>query len=287
MTFTTYLTKQLADIVDVYRKYLKTTYSTCLAITVFCFVIMAFLIGVGNLGQWFFDKPPGLITYFLTRYSTKDTYRIIDLSKIILLFFISLFSLSISKFEKTEDIEETEKPTSPKIGTNHIIPLLLVFILCIGIDYGLTKIENLFDFTVNRTIRWFYYIIFLLRIYIPLFLFSFMIYLLKSEDFPKINFKKLLFLFASFWLFNEFAIELAAFVRSHIINLILLPYGDHNTCVEESLLSIPIVAFWFLGYHSVMNSSLSIMDEMDDSVDSENSAAMIEQNEEDDSSVIR
>jgi len=287
MNFTTYLIKQLTDIVDVYRKYLKTTYATCLAMTVCCFVIMAFLVGFGDLPQLFSNKQPDLITYFLTRYSTKDTYRLVDLSKIILLFFISLLSMSISKFENMENLEEKKRKISLNFTTDNIFPLLVIFLVCIGIDYGLTKIENLFDFTVNHTIRWFYYIIFLFRIYIPLFLFSMMIYQLKTEGYPKITIKKLLFLFAAFWLFNEFAIELAAFVRSHIIGFILLPYGDRNTCVEESLLSIPIVAFWFLGYHSVMNSSFVIMEEMDTtSIDDENPADIPEQNEDDESDVI-
>jgi len=287
MNFTTYLIKQLTDIVDVYRKYLKTTYATCLAMTVCCFVIMAFLVGFGDLPQLFSNKQPDLITYFLTRYSTKDTYRLVDLSKIILLFFISLLSMSISKFENMENLEEKKRKISLNFTTDNIFPLLVIFLVCIGIDYGLTKIENLFDFTVNHTIRWFYYIIFLFRIYIPLFLFSMMIYQLKTEGYPKITIKKLLFLFAAFWLFNEFAIELAAFVRSHIIGFILLPYGDRNTCVEESLLSIPIVAFWFLGYHSVMNSSFVIMEEMDTtSLDDENPADIPEQNEDDESDVI-
>jgi len=213
MNFTTYLIKQLTDIVDVYRKYLKTTYATCLAMTVCCFVIMAFLVGFGDLPQLFSNKQPDLITYFLTRYSTKDTYRLVDLSKIILLFFISLLSMSISKFENMENLEEKKRKISLNFTTDNIFPLLVIFLVCIGIDYGLTKIENLFDFTVNHTIRWFYYIIFLFRIYIPLFLFSMMIYQLKTEGYPKITIKKLLFLFAAFWLFNEFAIDIIALWR--------------------------------------------------------------------------
>ena len=126
MNFTTYLIKQLTDIVDVYRKYLKTTYATCLAMTVCCFVIMAFLVGFGDLPQLFSNKQPDLITYFLTRYSTKDTYRLVDLSKIILLFFISLLSMSISKFENMENLEEKKNLT--KFYYRQHIPLASYFL---------------------------------------------------------------------------------------------------------------------------------------------------------------
>ena len=103
--------------------------------------------------------------------------------------------------------------------------------------------------------------LFLLRIYIPLLLFSLAINKLISNSQVRVTIRRLGLLFVSFWLFNEFAYEISIFVRSHILGLILIPFEGDNKYLFESFLGIPLVTFYFPGYYAAMTTPLKLTEE--------------------------
>ena len=263
MTFTTYLTKQLTNFVEVYKKYFLKTYAAALGFTVVCFIVMAILLRFADFDPIAGKKQSSLLSYFNTRYSFGDIYSLVDLSKIVLIFFIALFSIAVSRFESDNKQEEGEISILTRIKFRDIVWFIYILILCSIVDYGLSFISNLTSHTMTPYAEWARGMIFKLRIYIPLILFSISIYRERVGKFPKMNLRKSMFLFASLWFFNEFAYEIELFAKYTIIDLILLPFGDRNTFVYVSVISIPIIAFWFLGYHSAMNVSMELLDEQE------------------------
>ncbi len=261
MTFTTYLSAQLVDFVEVYKKYFKKTYSTCIVLAICLLVCIALFVRFGSEGSSIHYKQFSILGYFLLRFSEGSNYDLVDLSKLIFIFMVSIFSISISRFENSDLDSAEKKSITGNISSADIAPLIFILVLTSGIDYGLTKIYGIYELKLSAFSVWACGIILQMRIYIPFFLFSIMIYQLRMERYPKITFKKIFFLFVTLWLFNEFTIEMAQFVRAQIFRFILIPYGNANTYIEESLLALPLIAFWFLGFHSAMNSSLRLLDE--------------------------
>lgn len=268
MTFTEYLTRQLTDFIEVYKKYFKKTYSTCLVLAVVCLIVIAILLRFSSFDPRIAKKQVGsLLNYFSARYSAGDTYSLVDLSKTVFIFFTALFSIALTRFELDEEKGKETTTIIKKIGFEDILFCTLTLLVCSAIDYGLAMLHNSFETTLQPLGYWVLMIIFLLRIYTPLILFSLLIYRQRiARPIAKIGLKKILFLFVSLWLFNEFAYEFGTFIRTVIINLVVIPFGDNNTFIQESILTIPLFAFWFLGYHSAMNSSLKLLDEQDTSI---------------------
>jgi hypothetical protein len=264
MTFSNYLKGQLTDIVDNYRKYFWRTLGTALTYTVLCFVVTAMLLKFSV-----FDETGGryrqisLLSYLFSRFSYNFTYSLVDLSKSVFLFFVSLFSLGLLRQEKTgEDQELFFGSFTKKLNLRDILALSGTLILCSATDFGLFRLEIMSSEIKNFGIQKFYHsFIFLLRIYVPLLLFSLSIYKLTSHHKLNLNLKKILFLFVSLWLVNEFAYEFFIFTRGHLFSFLLAPFDESKIFTHESILAIPLMAFFFIVYHSAMTTSLKQLDE--------------------------
>ncbi|HSY77554.1 MAG TPA: hypothetical protein VK890_11890, partial [Bacteroidia bacterium] len=96
-------------------------------------------------------------------------------------------------------------------------------------------------------------------------IFSFALYKRSAGHSSEFGWKNLLFLLASLWLFNEFGYELILLARIHVFKLMLIPTEGNSTFIVESLLVIPVMALLFLGYHSAMYTSLTLLNESESS----------------------
>ena len=116
------------------------------------------------------------ISYFFARYSAGDTYSIIDLSKTVFIFIVSIFSVSFVRLQKekseTEDFNFSD--FLKKIKGEDFGYFMVAFIVSVIADYGLFK---LYDISTKNsggplTDKWIYGMLFLFRMYVPLILFS-------------------------------------------------------------------------------------------------------------------
>lgn len=256
MIFTDYLKGQLIDFVDCYRKYFWRTLGTALTYTVFCFVVVSALLKFSDFGVNS-GRQVSLLSYFFTKYSVGETYSLVDCAKTVFLFFVSLFSVGLFRLSLNETAEQKELSFSSFVKKLHGFDILFLsgtLLLCSAIDFGLFRLETSAETaTSNYELRrWIDSSLFLLRIYIPLLVFSFAIYKSTFDRWMKISFRKIIFLFVSLWLFNEFAYEISLFVRGHIFSLLLAPFDEDKKFFYESFLGIPLIAFYFVGYHSAM-----------------------------------
>jgi hypothetical protein len=233
-----------------------------LTLTVICFVIAALLLRFSDFDKSVTSKQISLLSYFFHRYSKADTYSIVDLIKTVFLFFVSLFSVGLSRLPRT-NIGPKELRFRNLFGVikfNDILLLSIVFVVSSLVDFGLFKIDN-FSTLNTKNVKAAIYIqdlCFHFRIYIPLILFALTIRNLTSNRQYKLTLKRILFLYISLWLYNEFAYEISLWLRIHVFNLILMPFDSQNFYLFESFLGIPLIAFYFLGYYSAMTASLRL-----------------------------
>lgn len=264
MTFTNYLKAQLTDFVDTYKKYYLKTNATTVVFTLVTFVFIALLFHFSVFDKTGTKRNISLLSYFFVRYSFADTYSIVDLSKTVFIFFVSLFSISLIRQERNE-LETSNYNFSNfllNLKANDFLYLFVVLAISAIVDYILVQLDvlSLENFRGSATDRWIHGILFLLRVYVPLILFSFVNYKIVTGKKRNLNFKKFIWLFITLWLFNEFAYEVSLFIRGHIFELILLPFPFESQYFIESILGVPLVSFYFLGYHSAMTNSMLLLD---------------------------
>ncbi|HEY8897998.1 MAG TPA: hypothetical protein VIM79_24400 [Niastella sp.] len=262
MTLAPFLKKQLSDVVSVYQALFKKTFGiTVLLSFVFLLIIAAIHISTGPEAE-----PAGkmsVLNYLWYRYSTANAYNLVDMSKSVLLFIICFFSIALTrKVRSDKDAPEIQ------IGSffNEIKPADLGFLFgalaaCLVIDYLLYQLDSYAVANIRNyaLIQWVHLMVHFLRIFLPLLLFSFAGRLALTNGKLGLRVKECLFLLISLWIFNELAYEFSLFVRSHILLLILAPFSEDKYFFVESILSIPLIAGLFLGYHSVMTNSVEII----------------------------
>lgn len=263
MIISNYIKGQLEDIVYNYKKYFGQTFGTAITFTVLCCISSALLLRFSDFDKLVTAKQISSFSYYFHRYSKGETYSIVDLTKTFFVFFIAFFSLGISRqpFSETDNIQLSFSKIKSKIKIKDIISLIGILCLASIIDIGLTKLDNLLETGTfkKETVIYLHDWLFNLRVYIPLILFSLTLRYLTNTDKTKLTIKRILFLYISLWVFNEFAFEISLWVRSHLFNLILLPVEDPDKFyLFETILSIPLIAFYFLGFHSAMTTSLKL-----------------------------
>lgn len=143
-----------------------------------------------------------------------------------------------------------------------ILYLFWILVACILLDCALFRLEGqLFHLVDNHHFYdWIRGIIFQLRIYIPLILFSLIIQIrvFKTE----FTAKKLFFLLISLWLFNEIAYEFSLAVRTYLFELILAPINDQTYFyIFESILGTGLIACYFLGYYCAMVAPFKLQED--------------------------
>lgn len=260
MNLTTFLKNQFINFVEVYRTNLLKTFSVAITYTIFCFVIMALLLRFTEFDLSLNMDQKSILSFFFARYSYGNCYSIIDLSKTVLLFFVAMFSLGLIRNNSNSIDEQEFKNTDffKVLSFNDILMLSSIFVICVIFDYGCYKLDTWVynKIALDTQIYYFNSLIFFFRIFLPLVVFSLVTYKLAYGRKIKINFRKIIFLFIAVWLFNEFAYEFTSFFRDYIFPLFLMPFKPQQIFFVESILGLPLIAFFFLGYHSAMTYSL-------------------------------
>jgi len=266
MTITNYLKEQLTDFVDSYQKYFKKTFGIAVIFTVICFITAAFLLRFSNFDKSVTSRQVSLLSYFFHRYSKGDTYSIVDLIKSVFIFFVALYSIGLIRLT-TNDTNNSEFSVGQfvqKLKLKDIGYLLGVLIFVSLLDVAMFKLDS---YTIANTSNkgveaYFNDWIFHFRVYGPLILFALAIRVLTISEKTALTVKRIVLLYISIWLFNEFAYEISAWVRNHLFGIILAPF--ENTVyyyLFESILGIPLIAFYFLGYYSAMTTSLKLTEQ--------------------------
>lgn len=264
MAFTDDLKDQLIAFVDIYKKRYRQTLGITISFTIVSFVISAFLLLYSVADKNIETSRISLLSGFSHRYSSLHTYCIIDLEKSVFLFFISFFSLGLARLSKEDDLKKelSFKDIFTQITSKDLAILIIVFLVTTIADY----ILNLVPLFLTHNLvaqqygiyNYVWGLLFHLRIYIPLVVFSYAIRSLLAKGELKISLASFLLLYASLWLFNEFAFEFLTWADYYLLRLILLPFSNSESyAVIESILSIPLFAFLFLGYSSAMSGQSS------------------------------
>lgn len=257
MTFADNLKAQLNSFVDAYKNYFNRTFGTALTFTIVCVAMSVVLIRYSEFPSRVLSNV-SILNYFFETLSSQDVYCLADLSRIIFIFCVSIFSISLTRLiHKEEEKKELGFSSFLKAITwKDLSALIITLIAAVIADVGLTKLYGLStsNITVDRYITniWYH-----LRIYIPMILFTLTVHSLIMPGRGKISMKKILFLYVIFWILNSLSYQLSLWVSFYIFRLFLLPVEDpEKYYLIESFLSIPLIACYFIGFYSAMTTTL-------------------------------
>jgi len=107
---------------------------------------------------------------------------------------------------------------------------------------------------------WLHSMIFLIKIYLPLCLFALAVFKISTGRLPAFRLWKALYLFAAFWLFNEFAYEAYLFAHAHLFRIAFLFFHEEARFLCDSFLCMCLLLFYFIGYATVLIRPLQIME---------------------------
>lgn len=266
MKTSSHLKKQFIDSVEVYRNYFQRTLGIAFAGAFVCIIGSAILLRFSNFDHSVTSKQVSLLSYFFHFYSKGDTYSLVDLTKSVFLFLVSLFAIGLLRIQKHgNDNKEIPLGTFVKQLTardfGSVIGMLLIVSL---VDFILFKISGYFasEAAVDASSKYLYNVCYELRVYLPLLLFSLTVYALSLKPGVVLSFKRIVLLLVSLWLMNVFAYEFMLWMRAYVLGLILMPVTDAGKFYYvESILGIPLILTYFLGYYSAMTTALKPDDE--------------------------
>jgi hypothetical protein len=261
MKFSESLKRQFVDFVEVYRNYFGRTLAITFACSVLCIVSVAIFLRFSDFDLSNKTKQISLLSYFFRFYSRGDTYSLVDLTKSVFIFFVAIFSVSLIRIEITGDKRKEISLGAfiKNITLKDFASLIGVLLVVSLIDFALVKISGLLssDTTIVPSNRLFNGVLYELRVYIPLILFSLTIYALTTQQKVQLSLKRILVLLISLWVLNVIAYEFTAWIRAYVFGLILLPFSDtERFYFLESFLGIPLITIYFLGYYSAMTNAL-------------------------------
>jgi len=263
MKFDQFLEKQLQDILFVYKALFKKTFSVTIILSFVCLLFIAALHIASEPGSGAAGSKISLLSYIWYRYSTVNSYELVDMSKSVLLFVTSFFSIAISRklIRNKENLHVKLGSFFDEMQPGDFGFLLLALLACLVVDYILYQLNTSAMANIRNQLlgQWVYYQLHFLRVYFPLFIFSYVSRLTLTNNKTAITLKECLYLLISFWLINEVAFDFTLFVRAHVFQLVLIPVPVESQFFVESVLAIPLIAVLFLGYHSVMTNAVLIL----------------------------
>jgi hypothetical protein len=240
ISFSTFLKKLFNQFVESYQQYFAKTFGYALLWTLLCFAIGQALAAYSNYDPALTINPLSILTYFELNLSLNATYSFVDGFKILFIFFVAVFSLKLLK----------------KASFLTVFYLFSTLILCIALDYGFFLLGGLIKSGVSPIkysylYLWLFSILALCRLFVPFILFALAIQLSIGK--LRFNFITLCYLFLSVWLFYEVSFEAMRFLRDNVFALILAAFKTKvYSYVMESLLGLPVVASFFVGYYCAM-----------------------------------
>ena len=282
MKFDQFLGTQLQDVISVYKSFFKKTFNVTIILSLVCLLFIAVL----HIYTGYNAESGGkisLLSYIWFQFSTADGYRPVDMSKSVLLFVVSFFSIALSRkiYRDKENINVSMGSFFDEMKPNDFAGLFLALVACLVVDYVIYQVNSLALNNIRNTRigEWVYYLLHFLRIYVPLFIFAFTSRLALSGNKSVYMLKEWLFLLVSFWILNTLAYEFSLFVKSHVLQLLLAPVPVEMQFFIESTLSLPLIAVLFLGYHSVITNSGLILqsNEAAEQLFNEETAAIVQQ----------
>lgn len=263
MKFAEQLKEQLTDFVESYQKYFLKTFTVAMTFTVMCLVVSAVLIRIDTSDSGM--KIDNLVGLMFIRYSYKS-YQFIDFSRICSFFFISIFALLLLRFddEDTGRIREfTFNKFVSKITGEDILALSAAMITACFIDFFLFNIYKAISPHVYDALNtYLYYIDIHLRWFVPMLLYVLTIRWITNSKRLTVTYKDILFMFLVMWIFDCLTFEFFIWIRDFVLNLLLLHFAKSELLVlYESLFSIPIMGFYFVGFYSAMTWWLRVGNE--------------------------
>lgn len=247
MSLAKFLKTLFVQSVESYQQYFAKTFGYALLWTLLCFAIGQALAAYSNYDPALTINPLSILTYFELNLSMNSTYSFVDGFKILFIFFVSFFSLNLLK----------------KASFLAVFYLFLTLILCIGLDYGFFLIGGLIKAGVSAVkfsylYLWLFSILALFRLFVPFILFALAIQLSAGKF--RFHFITLGYLFLSVWLFYEVSFEAMRFLRDNVFALILAAFKTKvYSYVMESLLGLPVVASFFVGYYCAMTKPFAVL----------------------------
>jgi hypothetical protein len=249
MSLAKFLKSLFNQFVESYQQYFAKTFGYALLWTLLCFAIGQALAAYSSYDPGLMVNPLGIVTYFELNLSKNTTYSFVDDFKIIFVFFVSVYSLNLLK----------------KASFSGIIYLLLTLILAVALDYCFFLLAGVIRDTVSPIkfgylYVWLYSLLALFRLFVPFILFALAIQLGAGK--LKFNFLTFCYLFLSVWLFYEVSFQLMRFLHDNVFALILAPFKTKiYSYVMESLLALPVMASFFIGYFVAMTKPFAILQE--------------------------
>jgi hypothetical protein len=249
MKFSIFLKKLLNQFVEDYQQAYAKTFGYAMLWTIVCFAIGQLLAAYSNYDPSTTIQPLSILSYFSLNFSMNTTYSFVDDFKILFVFFVALFSANLIK----------------KISFSGVMYLVFTLIVCVLIDLGLfllgAAIAPVLAGTKNSYLfHWVFSIMALLRLYTPYLLFALTIQLTSSR--LRLGFAKFCYLFIAIWLFYEISYEATRFLRDNLFALVLVPFKTKiYSYVLESLLGLPLIASFFVGFYTAMTGPFSITEE--------------------------
>ncbi len=225
--------------------------------TLICFGMVIFCLYFSDFDPSRAHSATSLLSYFFFSNSIHDTYCLADITPIIFLFLVTLFSVSLLK-NSSEDGEEFKITLVIKgLGMNEWFYSIFVLVACVVIDYLLFQTDRLVSSSLGDKdlVRWIHdLLMYPVRQFLPWFLFVYALY--KSHWNRKFHFslKALGFAFLAYLIIRAFTIEFYDFVKIYLMNLIFLHVNVEKKFFFESLLGTGIITSLFLGYYAVMTS---------------------------------
>ncbi len=251
ISFPLFLKSLFNQFIESYQQCFAKTFGYALLWTLLCFAIGQALAAYSYYDPQLTFQPLSILSYFSYDVSLNNTYSFVDDFKIIFIFFVALFSANLIK----------------KISPGPVIILVVTLLICLFLDYTLFYLGNVVSAATASThnsylFRWSLSIIVLLRLFIPYMLFSLAIRIGTAK--LQLSFKILLYLFISIWLFYTVSHSLLQLIRDDLFALILVPFKTKiYSYVMESLLALPVVASFFVGYYVAMTKPFEILQAKD------------------------
>lgn len=260
MTLDKFLGKQLECFVFVSKTLFKKTIGLTIILSFICLLFIAVLYIGSGFSSDTRDGEMGLLSYVWYRYSSDGAYKLVDLSKSVVLFVISFFSIALSRkiIRDKEHLNARLDSFFNEMQPRDLKYLLAALAACLVIDYGLHQLgvyllANISDqFLAQLT----YSLLHIPRIFIPLLIFSYAGRLVLRENISVLTLRECLFLLISLWLFNEAAYEFAFYIYDNVFRLILILVPDEKEFFVESILAIPLLVILFWGYAAITTSVL-------------------------------
>ncbi|MCW3104154.1 MAG: hypothetical protein JWO09_2594 [Bacteroidetes bacterium] len=254
MRFIRFLKTQLIDFADTYERQFSKTYSIALVWSICAAAITLLLLKYTSFDDALHQRHNSLIGYFYFRYSTGSVYSLTDLTKIVFIFFISIFSLSLLRFKSSEP-EISFSGALQTIKAEDLLMLLATLAAASFMDYIINC--GIYNLPSSAYTTWFYYLLFHCRIYLPLIMFSYMVCKLAAPGKVRFTLYKTFLLFVALWLFNEFSYELYMFINNTLFRLVFASVETPDTLfILEGIFELFLIAFFFLGFHSAITSPL-------------------------------